>query len=251
MNRAFLLCVLALLPAFGAAQTSAEDDLRVCVDSRPRFFDRQDGAFVGVEHDILAGYARARGRRLDVRWDVPFQQLFDRLLAGDCDVVAAMLTPTEEREKRMDFSESYFPVFSVVLGSERQPVYEIDDLQGLRVATIEGTSQHEALVAVPEVRILHGGTYHGIGRMVADGEADALVCDSAFVPDLLDTFPELRVGPMFSGRSAYAFALAEGSALKTTLDDHIRELVRSGEYQQILKRYFDDETVDLLVRPDN
>jgi len=242
------LSVLLLLAALGVAPAPAP--IRVCVVSNPTFLNLQGSKPVGLEYDLLASFAASEKRALDLRQVPQFKELFERLAHGDCDILAGMITRTPERETRLDLSEPYFPVLMVVVQRRGGDITALSDLAGRKVATIEGTTHEAAMREVKGATLVSGRTYEVLVEMLLSGAADAMVCDSAVLVPLLERFPALTPAFSVAGREAFAFALAKGSPLTAALDAHLRGLKQTGEYAQMLRTYFDAETVRQIVGPE-
>ncbi|MDA8016986.1 MAG: transporter substrate-binding domain-containing protein [Thermoanaerobaculia bacterium] len=111
MSTARLLALALLLATTWLPQARAADDtLRVCARQTPPFLFDDDGNLTGFEHDLLVAFAERHSLRLE--WIRPehFADIFHFLLEGRCDLGAATITRTAERESQFAFSDSYFPV---------------------------------------------------------------------------------------------------------------------------------------------
>ncbi len=131
MNRRFLQ-LLALLLAIGLVagacgddsddENPADDDapadlglvsdgtLTLCTDSPyPPMEFEQDGEFTGFDIELVRAIAGELGLDLSVV-NSGFDPITSGLAmtAGDCDLAAASITITEEREANIDFSDPYF-----------------------------------------------------------------------------------------------------------------------------------------------
>lgn len=105
------------------------------------------GKQVGFEYDLLKRYANGRGLQLDVVIPAGHDALIDALLEGRGDVIAAAMTVTPERARRVTFTRPYMTVEELVV--VRPPMAdEITrpaDLADRTVAVRSGSSYEENL----------------------------------------------------------------------------------------------------------
>jgi ABC-type amino acid transport substrate-binding protein len=223
-------------------------ELRVCWDSTPPFFSVVDGKPVGIEVDILklfAGQRKAAFRPIPV---AQFADLVPKLQAGECDVVAAIMTRTKEREQLVDFSATYFPLRMVLVQRRSGNVNrDLATLTGKKVATIKGTTYEERLRHVPGIEFVYSTTYAESAELTAAGKVDAFVCDTTLAAPLLKNHPDLEIVQVVSELEFYAFALRKGSPLKPELDALIKAIKTDGRYRGILERHLDHETAILVL----
>jgi ABC-type amino acid transport substrate-binding protein len=117
--RAVLCCLLSLLgsalvaahaapsPA-AAASAAVHSPLRVAVNEVPPFVIRAaDGSWQGISVDLWREIATALGVEFEFV-PMPFNEVLQRLQAGDVDVAVGALTMTAEREARFDFTHPFY-----------------------------------------------------------------------------------------------------------------------------------------------
>lgn len=69
---------------------------------------------VGIDIDILFRFANAMGYRPEII-NMPFGSLLAAIQTGQVDIIANSLSPTEERKKKINFTEPYTVIYSVLL----------------------------------------------------------------------------------------------------------------------------------------
>jgi len=111
---AFLVLVWLSIPPFAHAQTQkaappAKRELVVGVNNAPPFAMKgSDGAWSGLSIELWRQVAKATNRTfrfVEIR-DVP--ELIQQTAAGNLDVAVGAITVTVEREKVLDFTQSYY-----------------------------------------------------------------------------------------------------------------------------------------------
>lgn len=235
---------LSLVVVLLASCRPAENDgdpapLRVLAsDFAPFYYRDGDGRVAGLEHLILQSFARAEDREVAVVWVDDFGTIFEALERGDGDLIASTLTITEERAQRFDFTIPYFPVLALLVEREGAPSTGLASLPGKRVVTIKGTTYERILIAIDGVEIVYAQTEEEMYEMVAGGDADALVTDSANFLWIGRRFPELGITAPLSERSFYGFAVRQNDTLKDELNRHLEEIKRSGVYWGFVEEAF-------------
>lgn len=107
----------------------------------PFEYKNEEGKIVGFDIDLINLIAQ----KLDVKIkivDMPFDGLLGAL-GKKIDLVIAGLTKTEEREKIVDFSESYFESKQCILTTTNKQISKEEDLNNLTIATQIGTTANE------------------------------------------------------------------------------------------------------------
>ena len=129
--------------------------IRVLVKiSRTDFFT-VGGQPRGFEYEMIQKYRKYLKTRVRARsWPVifvfipvPFDDLIPALVEGRGDIAAAGLTITAEREKKVAFTEPYFPNVKEVLVTSKEvsDIKSLTDLSGRSVFVKKGTSYVEHL----------------------------------------------------------------------------------------------------------
>lgn len=106
--------------------------------------NEQDGELVGIDIDIAKVIARELGVQLEVK-DLIFSKLFDALEAGKIHIAIAGLHPTEERKKKVNFSDVYYQAIQaiVILAENTKKIKTIEDLRGKTVGVQKDTIQED------------------------------------------------------------------------------------------------------------
>ncbi|MBC3233657.1 transporter substrate-binding domain-containing protein [Pseudomonas lurida] len=188
---ALLVSAVALIH-MGLAQAGAIDDAVrrgvLKVGTTPTYVpfemtDRQ-GRIVGFEIDLLKVMSRALGVELELV-AVPYTELVAGLLAKKFDLIGSGMTVTQERNLKLNFSDSFIVVGQSVLLHPRHlgKVSSIEDLDdaSYRIATTEGTTGEAAARRfLGAARINSFATPEEGVRQVVTGAADAFIHDAPY-----------------------------------------------------------------------
>ena len=105
----------------------------------PPFAFFEDDKMVGFEIDIVNEVAKRLGKEIEIE-NRPFDILLTELQSGRLQVVAAGLTATEERAKRVNFTKPYLKgePFVVMTLKKHPAITDMKDLNGKSVIVNDG-----------------------------------------------------------------------------------------------------------------
>lgn len=233
---------VGLDPIWAAAQQRGT--LRVVTDPgwRP-FADVVDGEFVGYDMDL----ARELGRRLNLEIEfrtTGYDALYDSLVNGDADLIAAALPYAPEQGERARFSEFYFNAGQVLVVPTASSINSLDQLSGLRVGTALG-SDADGLAR----RMLNDGARFSLANdfdeasqvlsALALGQLDAAIVDHVAALIGCSQHPNLRIVRPELTFEPYALAMpASAFQLNANVNRVIVELQREGFFEELNQRWF-------------
>jgi len=131
----------------------------------PPFSFMENNKIVGFDIDIITQIAEQLGKKIIIK-DMPFDALIPEIQLGNIQVIAAGMSPTLERAKRVFFTEPHLtnnPLVIITLASN-PPIKKIEDLTGKEVAVNEGyvSDMYMSTIAGPIIRRLSSAS-------IADG----------------------------------------------------------------------------------
>jgi membrane-bound lytic murein transglycosylase F len=160
----------------------------------------------GPEYELVRAFADFIGVDLEVSVAGAFNQLSDMLLQGKGELIAANLTRTPARERSFRFGPAYDEArIEVVYRRGGRAPQSLEDLAGLNIAVIAGSSYEEALEharnRIPDLSWVSRSDA-GIEDLLlelSDGALDATLVDSNV----------FAINQQFYPRLGHAFTLAE------------------------------------------
>lgn len=170
------LTLLALTVMIGPAW--AEKTIVFATDATwpPMEFVDANKNIVGYSIDFLTAAGKEAGFKpifKNTAWD----GIFAGLAAGKYDSISSSVSITEERQKKMDFSEPYFVVQQALIVQKDSKVASLADLKGEKVGGQIGTTGYFAIKGAEGVE---PKSYDEIGLAMEDlnvGRLAAVVCD--------------------------------------------------------------------------
>lgn len=238
--------------------------IRVLVSYNRTNFFLVDGAMRGMEHDLMQAYRDFLAKRYKKRAlhmvfvAVPFERLIPSLLEGKGDVIAAGMSTTDRRRKKVDFSRPYRTgINEVVVGApDASPVDTIDDLSGRHVMVLSGSSYVEHLSELNTrlaatgrrpVRMELADTHlvtEDLLEMAERSMIEYTIADSHLAEIWKTALPDIRIfdeAPLHTGTSL-AWAVRPGNPKLRESLDRFAKTVREGTLfgNMTFNRYFEN-----------
>jgi len=242
----------AIALMFGLVGNSAlAADLRVGVEGAypPFSWKEADGTLKGFDIEIAEAVCNELGRKcvlVEQDWD----GMIPALLARKFDTIIASMSITDERKKRVDFTNKYYntPAKFVARKGAGLKISKAG-LQGKRIGLQRGTT-HQCFMEkmYPEAELVLYGTQEEVFQDLAIGRIDAQFSDSIAADD---GFLKTDAGKDFEftggdqhdeechGPGAGMAVRKSDTALRDDLNRAIKALRANGTYQKINAKYFD------------
>ncbi len=254
MLRRFVLSLAAGALALAAGTLEAKEWKKIKIATEgayPPFNEvGPDGKLKGFDIDIARALCEKLGAECELvqqDWD----GIIPALLAKKYDAIVASMSITEERKKRVDFTDKYYQTPARFVRKKGSAI-EItkEGLKGKKVGVQRATIHDNYLTDNygDSVEIVRYGTQDEANLDMLAGRVDLLLADSiALLEGFLNTEkgkgyefvgPELRDKRWF-GEGAGIAVRKEDADLKEALNKALAAIRADGTYQAIMRRYFD------------
>ena len=249
-------------PASGAAATGgdaaalikdarliAPGKLTICSDipyAPFEFNDRAGGEqLTGFDVELVRALAAQLMLSAEFK-TTPFDAIIPSLAAGNCDMVASATTITEERKKKVAFTQPYFDADQVLLirAADHERYRLLSGLKGKTIGVQSGTTgETYAKANKPAgatVKDFPGAD--DLFNALASGDIDAVLQDFPVNKYRALKAPEkFAVTETFKTGEQYGFAVAKDNpGLVAALDAALANMRRSGDYDKTYKAWFGD-----------
>lgn len=246
--------LLALTACGGADEPSADatnaglhlvapGTLTVCADvPYPPFALAKDGEYTGFDIEMMRHIAQGMDLDLSVK-DIGFDGLQSgaALAAGTCDIGAAAMTITKDREKHLDFSDPYYDSLQSLLVPADSAITSINDLAGKTVGVKQGTTgKAYAEKHVPkDTKILTYQSNSELYPALAAGTIDAVLQDHPANHQHAKDGAFTVVEKYQTGEQ-YGFPVKEDGAdeLLGRVNQELAAMRSDGTYDTLYKQYF-------------
>ena len=150
-------CAAALMSTALSGAALARDLLRVGTEptfAPFEFLDTETKQFAGFDMDLIRAVADKAGYDVEIL-NMGFDALIPALMTRSIDVIAAGLSITEERAKRVDFTKPYINAgLTVMTTQENAPnIKSVKDLEGKCLCAEIGSSGALVMKRIPNTTI--------------------------------------------------------------------------------------------------
>ena len=203
---------------------------------------------IGFDADLGMAIAKVLGLKGQVI-DHDFQSLRSFLNAGHTDLIMSAMTDTAARERQVDFVD-YFSAGTAIVVQRGNPaaITDLGSLCGLSVAVEAGTVQQSLLAAEQKRCGAKKMTVHATGNnseallLVRTGRAKAILLDyppAALVTTAPATSDLYQLATTAQYEPApYGVGVSKKlPALRNAVRDALTELMKSGAYRAILRKW--------------
>ncbi|MGA9531024.1 MAG: transporter substrate-binding domain-containing protein [Candidatus Babeliales bacterium] len=207
----------------------------------PPFSFMEQDRLVGLDIDLMYEIAKRLGKKLVFK-NVPFDILLPKIQTGEYHILAAGLSPSEQREATLSFTTPYWekdPLIIVQLPST-PPLTSSASLSEKRIVVNEGFTSDFYVSSVPNVTIKRLNTMTEALLLLQNNQVDAFVTAlSPFKALLTDEqqaqFSYHVIPDIFD---SYALAISKKHPfLFAAIDKIIRDLIQDGTREQLLKKW--------------
>lgn len=244
-----LFAVAALVAGIAATPARAETiKFSVSAEPYPPFASKSasgkwEGFEVDLIHEICKRMAPAKCEVKETAWD----GIIPALTSKKIDVIFASMSITEERQKAIDFSISYYNTPAAIAARKDSKIDNTADSVkgktiGVQTATIHQNYANKYFAPVATIKIYN--TQDEANSDLAAGRIDATIADSAALEPFIKENKDLELkgfypkdDPIF-GKGVGAGLRKGDTKLKARIDDAIRAIYKDGTYATLEKKYF-------------
>lgn len=247
MSRRGYYLTLPLLLLILASPGAIADKLRVATEGAypPFSYFDAEGKLAGFDVDIAYALCEALDRECEVV-AVPWTELLDRMEAGEYAMIVASMARTEERERRVDFTDHYYRSHSIFAGRPTIKSTTPEGLAGLTLVAGRDTIQGDFLTRhYTRSRVVLTDDQPQAFQMLLNGRADLTLSDTTNLLDFLQR-PEANgldfVGEPVSSPELHSeahIAIQKGNdSLRLQINQSLEKIRLNGNYDRINRKYF-------------
>ncbi len=228
-----------------AGADAAKETLTVGTNAAfpPFEFVGDDGQPDGFDMALIKAIGEKIGMDVQIQ-DMEFDSLVSSI-GGKIDVAIAGMTVTEERQKTVDFSDSYYEAVQAVIVPKGSAIATAADLEGKKIGVQLGTTGE---FIADEIEGAEVAAYNKAVDAVNDlnnGRVDCVIVDKnpaeVFGTQFSDKVDVLAGTDFDFEPEFYAIALPKGNAeLADKINNALKELKEDGTYDSLVKKYIEE-----------
>ncbi|SDK78300.1 amino acid ABC transporter substrate-binding protein, PAAT family [Glycomyces sambucus] len=228
-----------------ACSSGAEDDstLTVCTNVPFEPFEfSEDGEYAGFDIDLMNMLAERLDQTVEVV-EISFDSISsgEALNAGTCDIAAAGLSITEERQAAMGMSQAYYRADQALVVPAGSAVAALEDLDGLQVAVQSGSTGEAYANDNAEqygYEVVAFESMGDIASALTAGSVQASIADLATWNEMIATATDLALVQTIETAEHYGFAVQkDDTELLDEVDTMLDEVFADGTYAELYEKW--------------
>ena len=195
---------------------------------------------IGFDVDIANRIAKELGFKLEIK-DTDFNGLIPALQAGRADFVMAGMTPTEERKKNVDFSDTYYEAKNTIVAKKGSNLTKPEDLASKKVGVQLGSIQEKAAQKFKGVELKALNKTSEIIQEIKAGRINAAIIEDTIAKGFIANNPDLEFNTIPNTEaSGSAIAFPKGSKRIGDFNRVLKQMKDSGELETLVKKWFEN-----------
>lgn len=254
-RKAVLITLLAtvLLVGFSTISLAKSETVKVATNATYAPFewrDKDSGKIIGYDMDILKAVTKRAGLDYELKL-INFNGIIPGLLVGQVDMAITGMTITDNRKKKVDFSEPYYDSgVRILVRADNQDIHSIDDLKGRKVGTETGTTAYHYLTThYPDLKLQLYPASSEMYMALDNGNVDAVLFDEPSIAYYVKTKGKGQVktvGPLYEGEY-YGIAFPKDSPLRARINTALTAMKKDGTLTEIYEKWFDKKPSQALL----
>lgn len=165
------------------------------------------------------------------------------LVSGNVDLSAASMTHTQERDKTIDFSITYYTGAQSLIVPKNSSIRSIKDLDGKQVSVQQGTTLEKNIAkAAPGAKVVAFKDYNSAWLALVQGRVDALTGSLNILQGFSKNNADFIILPDRFSVEPFGIGVRQGdSSLRDAINFTLQEMWTSGEYATLYKKWFGAE----------
>jgi arginine/ornithine transport system substrate-binding protein len=248
MKKWLLAATIAATAVTGVAQATEWNTIRFGIEGAypPFSWTEGDGSLKGFDVDManaLCEELKAKCVIVPQDWD----GIIPSLLARKYDAIIAAMSITEERKKRVDFTEKYAQIPNKFI-AKKDAGLNFEDLSGVKIGVQRATTHDKYLTDnYKDVEIVRYGSFDEAYLDLANGRIAAVLGDASALEegvlnsdggDAYEFAGPSLTDPKWFGEGMGIAVRKQDKELTEALSGAIASLREQGKYQEIAAKYF-------------
>ena len=194
---------------------------------------------VGIDAEFAAAIAEKLDMKLEIE-DMAFDSIIPAVQSGKITFGAAGMTVTEDRQKQVDFSDSYYTGRQVIIvKSDNTEITGPDDLTGKKIGVQQGTTGD--IYATDDYGDENVDRYNkGVEAVQAlsQNKLDAVIIDDQPAQTFVEENEGLVILETEYVEEDYAMCFKQGNdELLEKINQAIKDLKEDGTFDEIVNKY--------------
>ena len=198
----------------------------------------ENNEIVGIDAEIAEAIADKLGLEVEIQ-DMEFDSIITAVATGKADIGLAGMTVTPDREKNINFSDTYATGIQSVIVTEDSDIQSIDDLAGKKIGVqLSTTGDLYASDEFGEENVEKFNKGNDAVMALSQGKIDAVIIDNQPALSYVASTDGLKILDTQYAEEEYAACISkDNDALLEAVNGALAELKEDGTIQSILDKY--------------
>lgn len=247
MKKFLAAMAVGALTAACAVPVMAEDDNVLVMATNaefPPYEYREGDEIVGIDAEVAALIADKLGMELQIE-DMAFDSVLAAVQTGKADIAMAGITVTEDRQKTVNFTDTYTTATQMIIVAEDSEIASPDDLTGKTVGVQLGTTGDIYADDIEDATVERYSKGFEAVQALIQGKIDAVVIDGEPAKVFVEQNEGIKLLDEAFTEEEYAIAIAkDNEELLEQVNTALNELKEEGEFQKVVDKYITSESDD-------
>ncbi len=186
---------------------------------------------VGSDVELAKRIAANMGAQLQIQ-DIPFDSLLPALSSGRIDMIISGMTPTADRRKNVDFSDSYYVSRQVIMtrAADKDKYATFDSLKGIAIGVQKGSIQEGIAKDIQGAKLTSVDKISDVVLQLQSGRVDAAVMEGPVADGQVANHSDLAItaAQIPNSDTEMAIAVKKGNtALLNQINGTLAELKKT------------------------
>lgn len=227
----------------GSAANESKETLVMATNAAfPPYEYYENGEIVGIDAEIAAAIADKLGMDLEIQ-DMDFSSIITAVQSGKADIGLAGMTVDPDRQKNVNFTDTYATGVQVIIVPEDSSIAGPDDLEGKKIGVQEGTTGHQYCAdKFGDQNVIAYTSGANAVQALKAGKVDCVVIDNEPAKEFVKQNKGLKIVKTAYVEEDYAGIVAkDNDQLLEKVNKAMQELKDDGTIQSIIDKYIKAE----------
>lgn len=207
----------------------------------PPYEYHEGDEIVGIDADIAAAIADELGMELKIE-DMAFDSIITAVSSGKADMGLAGMTVDPDRQKNVNFSDTYAEAAQMIIVKEGSDIAGVDDLAGKKIGVQLGTTGDIYAEDIEDAEVERYNKGMEAVQALQQDKIDAVVIDGEPAKVFVAENEGLKILDEPLTEEEYAIAIAkDNDELLEKVNTALSNLKDSGKLDEIIGKYISAE----------
>ncbi|AYC28568.1 transporter substrate-binding domain-containing protein [Paenisporosarcina cavernae] len=203
------------------------------------------GDLTGFDVEVGAAIAEEMGLEPNPI-TTPWETITQSLLGNKFDAIIGSMAITEERSKRVAFSDPYYYSGGMIFVPENSDIASADDLKGKTIGVVAQSTYDTAAQEYTDDIKYYNSDVVALKDLTVEGRLDAVITADVVGYEAISSGMAIKeVGdPLWIEQAAVAVR-PDDEELLNEINDALAAIIEDGTYEEISNKWFDRDLLDV------